>query len=95
MEGNLLKGMPKFNNPEEELNFLREHVAKREQELKDSGHFEHAKEYIVHEVISEYKEIPANQAVHKDIILNKQIFLHFANLLILILLLQVCNLSFR
>ena len=67
-----LKEIPKFKDPEDELSFLRAHVAKREQELIGKGHFEHAQENAAKEVISQYKEIPVGQAVHKDLILNKK-----------------------
>jgi Type IV secretion-system coupling protein DNA-binding domain/TraM recognition site of TraD and TraG len=66
MEKSFFKEMPKFKNPEEELEFLRAHVAKREKELIDTGNFEHAGDNAVRDVISEYKEIPAGEVVHKD-----------------------------
>ena len=44
MQESSLSGMPKFTTPEEELEFLRAHVAKREEELIKVGHFENAKE---------------------------------------------------
>ena len=34
MDKSFLEGMPKFQNPDEELEFLREQVARKEQELK-------------------------------------------------------------
>jgi hypothetical protein len=66
-----LKEMPKFKSPHEELDFLRAHVAKREQELKQKGQFEHAGENAVKEVIGEYKAIPAGELVHKDNLMKK------------------------
>jgi len=72
MQNSFFKEMPKFKTPEEELNYLRAHVAKHEQELIDAGHFEHAKENAVKNVIVEYKEVPIEQALHKDIILEKK-----------------------
>jgi len=73
MQNSFFKEMPKFKTPEEELNYLRAHVVKREQELIDTGHFEHAEENAVKNVIAEYKEIPIEQALHKDIIFKKTI----------------------
>ena len=72
MEGSFLSEMPKFKTPEEELNYLRAHVAKKEQELIDTGHFEHANENAVRDIIGEYKEKPVEQVIHKDNILNKK-----------------------
>ena len=36
MNGSFFKEMPKFKTPAEELDYLRAHVAKREEELKSS-----------------------------------------------------------
>ncbi len=66
MEGSYLKGLPKFKSPEEELNFLREHISKREQELIDKGHFEHAQENAINDIISQYKEVPVGEVLHKS-----------------------------
>ena len=70
--GSFFKEMPKFKSPEEELNFLRAHVAKREQELINKGHFENTQEKAAQDVIAEYKEMPIGEIVHKDAILNKK-----------------------
>ena len=71
MEG-FLREMPKFKSPEEELSYLREHVAKREQELIDKGHFEHANENALKDVMEDYKSIPKEQVVDKqNLISNK------------------------
>ncbi|MFZ2072304.1 MAG: TraM recognition domain-containing protein [Minisyncoccia bacterium] len=72
MEGSYFKEMPKFKTPKEELDYLRAHVAKREQELIDTGHFEHTADDAVKDVIMEYKEIPINKTVQKQNILNKK-----------------------
>lgn len=64
--------MPKFKTPEEELVYLREHVAKKEKELISKGHFEHTNEKAVQEIISEYKEIPVKEVIHKDNLINKK-----------------------
>ncbi|MES2023808.1 MAG: TraM recognition domain-containing protein [Patescibacteria group bacterium] len=70
--GSFLKEMPKFQTPHEELDYLRAHVAKKEQELKDKGHFEHAAEEAARAVAHEYKKIPLEQAVHKNHIIEKK-----------------------
>ena len=72
MEGSLLSEMPKFKTPEEELAYLRAHVAKREQELIDKGHFEHASENAAKDVIKEYKEKSSEEVLHQNNILNKK-----------------------
>ena len=69
MEGTFFKEMPKFQTPEEELDYLRAHVAKREQELVSRGH-ENAKDNAVKDILSEYKNIPLHKVVHKDNILE-------------------------
>ena len=40
MEPSFFKETPKFKTPEEELDYLRAHVARREEELKRGGHIE-------------------------------------------------------
>ena len=65
MEGKGFSEMPKFKTPEEELKFLREHVAKREEELMQRGHFEKAQENAISDVIGQYKEVPKDEALHK------------------------------
>src|SRR3989344_1032175 len=72
MEGSFFKEMPKFKTPEEELDFLRAHVAKREEELISLGHIEHTKENAIGEVIEEYKNVRAEKAVHESNIINKR-----------------------
>ena len=72
MEGTFLNEMPKFKTPEEELNYLRAHVAKREQELIDTGRFEHADENAVKDIIGQYKEKSQEDVLHKDNIISKK-----------------------
>lgn len=64
--------MPKFKTPEEELGYLREHVAKREEELIKLGHFENAKENAVHDVVGAYKKLPAEELLHKKHIIKEK-----------------------
>lgn len=72
MEKNFFKEMPKFKTPEEELDYLRAHVAKREEELIGLGHIEHTKENAIGDVIGEYKSIPVEKVVHESNIINKR-----------------------
>lgn len=71
MQGPSFREMPKFQTPEEELNFLRAHVKAREEELIQKGHFEHADD-IASETIEEYKTVPAEEVVHKENIIDKK-----------------------
>ena len=64
--------MPKFKTPEEELNYLRAHVAERERELVSQGSFEHAKENAVDQAVKEYKQVPVEQAVHKKSVIKEK-----------------------
>ncbi len=73
MEGTFFKEMPKFETPGEELEYLRAHVKEREEQLKSMGHIENADDHATKDVIGAYKNIPAEELVHKDhIIGNKQ-----------------------
>jgi hypothetical protein len=72
MEPSFFKEMPKFKTPEEELSYLREHVKKREEELIDQGHFEHASDTAARDVAMEYRKVPAEEAVHKTHIIDEQ-----------------------
>src|SRR3989344_3368623 len=72
MNPSFLKEMPKFKTPEEELNYLREHVKKREAELIDIGHKERAAEMATHEVLSDYRTVPLEKAIHKGNVLKEK-----------------------
>lgn len=56
--------MPKFKSPEEELSYLRAHVAEREKELQKLGHFEHTKEKATLDVVENYKTAPIEEVLH-------------------------------
>jgi hypothetical protein len=71
MEGSYLKEVPKFKTPEEELQFLRAHVARRERELVKTG-VENAPEGAMRDVISEYKQLPIEETLHKDLSLTSK-----------------------
>ena len=64
MEGSFFKEMPKFQSPEEELDYLRAHVKMREEQLVSIGHIEHAEENAARDVLGEYKNMPAEQLIH-------------------------------
>jgi len=72
MNGSFFKEMPKFKTPTEELDYLRAHVAKKEEELRNLGHFENSHENAAKDVVLEYKKIPAREMVHKDNLLSKK-----------------------
>ncbi len=72
MEGSFLNEAPKFKTPEEELNYLRAHVAKREQELMNTGHIENANENAIKDIVGEYKKKPLEEVIHKDSIIEKK-----------------------
>ncbi len=72
MENSFFNEVPKFKTPQEELSYLRAHVAKREEELIRLGHIEHAKENATHDVVGAYKEVPIENVVHDSNIMNKK-----------------------
>jgi len=67
-----LKEIPKFKTPEEELSFLREHIAKREQALVEGGVVGDNKENAIKDVVENYKEISKEEALHKDHFLSEK-----------------------
>jgi hypothetical protein len=60
MEQNSLNNLPKFESAEEELAFLREHVARREREISGAGQ-EVTPEQIAKQTIEQYKQIPSEE----------------------------------
>jgi len=72
MEKSFLHEMPKFKNPEEELSYLRAHIAKKEQELIQLGHFETTNEDAITETILDYKELPKEEVLASSHILSKE-----------------------
>jgi hypothetical protein len=63
MEGNIFKDISKFKTPEEELNFLRAQVEKKERELQSLGHFETAKEDAIKDTILSYKNVTGEEVL--------------------------------
>ncbi len=72
MDKSFVDGMPKFKSPDEELVFLRAQVAKREEELKQKGHFEHASETALHETITDYKAVTPQEVLHKEAVMKEK-----------------------
>ncbi len=69
MEG-LIGSMPKFKSPEEELAFLRAHIAEKEQALQEQGQ-DVTREHVAHTVVSEYKEHTPEQVMHKSALMKE------------------------
>ncbi len=70
MEGFNLNNAPKFKTPQEELDFLRAHIAEREKALADGGK-EVNKEELAHNLLSEYRKFEPNDVMHKSAVINK------------------------
>jgi len=70
MEGLNLNNAPKFKTPEEELAFLRAHIAEREKAISEQGK-EVNKENLAHDVISQYRKYEPTDVMHKDAVINK------------------------
>ncbi|HLP86844.1 MAG TPA: hypothetical protein VK153_03165 [Candidatus Paceibacterota bacterium] len=70
MEGFNLNNAPKFKTPEEELEFLRAHIAEKEKALLEKGQ-EANKEQLAHNVISEYRKYEPEEVMHKNAVINK------------------------
>src|SRR3990167_6819774 len=72
MEPSLSKEIPKFKTPEEELNYLRAHVKRREEELTGQVNPEHKEEAAMKDVISEYGKIPAEKILHENNLIKEK-----------------------
>lgn len=70
MENLNLNNAPKFKTPQEELAFLRAHIAEREKALGEQGQ-EINKEQLAHHVISEYRKYEPEEVMHKNAIIKK------------------------
>ncbi len=64
-----LENSPKFESPQEELAFLRKHLAEREQALVEKGEIAN-KEKLSHEIIKEYKQYEPKEVMHKNAVLK-------------------------
>jgi hypothetical protein len=65
MEGTYFKEIPKFNSPEEEIDFLRKHIESRERELRESG-APKTQEEVSRETVAAYDLLPKEEILHKD-----------------------------
>ena len=70
MEGFNLNNAPKFKTPQEELEFLRAHIAEREKEISEQGK-EVNKEDLAHNVISEYRKLEPEDVMHKSAVVKE------------------------
>jgi len=71
MEGLNLNDAPKFKTPQEELDFLRAHIAEREKALSGQGK-EINKEELAHNVINEYRKFEPEDVMHKSAVMGKK-----------------------
>jgi len=72
MENLNLANTPKFKTPQEELEFLRAHIAEREKAIGGQGQ-EVNKEQLAHDVINEYKKYEPEEVMHKSAIIKKDV----------------------
>ncbi len=70
MEGINLNNAPKFNTPQEELEFLRAHIAEKEKALSEQGQ-EVNKEKIASNAISEYRKFEPTDVMHKSAVIKE------------------------
>ncbi len=71
MEGFNLNNAPKFKTPQEELEFLRAHIAEKEKALNGQGK-EVNKENLAHEVINSYRKYEPADVMHKSAVIGKK-----------------------
>lgn len=62
---------PKFKNPEEELSYLREQLAQKEQQLDKAGEYVN-KEGLAHDAIAEYKKITPSEVMHPSVTIQEK-----------------------
>jgi hypothetical protein len=71
MENYSLNNAPKFKNAEEELTFLRAHLAEKEANLKLAG-LEANKERVATGLINEYKKLEPAEVMHKSAVMKDE-----------------------
>jgi hypothetical protein len=71
MENFSLQNAPKFKDAQEELAFLRAHIAEREQALSEQGQ-DINKESLTSDVISEYKKFDPADIMHHDVVVKEK-----------------------
>lgn len=64
MEGTYFKETPKFNSPEEEIDFLRKHIEEREKELRESN-ISKSREEVSREAVSAYEMLDSEEILNK------------------------------
>lgn len=72
MEGLDFEKSPKFKNPQEELEFLRNHLAEREKALQERGEKPN-KEKISHEIIKDYRQYEPKEVMHKKAVMDTNV----------------------
>ena len=70
MEGLNLNNAPKFKSPEEELAFLRAHIAERERVLMEAGEKTN-KESLAEQVVSEYQKFEPKEVLEKRAVMKE------------------------
>jgi hypothetical protein len=70
MESFNLENTPKFKTPQEELAFLRAHIAEREKEINEQGQ-EVNTEQLAHNVISLYRKYEPEDVMHKKALIKQ------------------------
>src|SRR5574343_396803 len=65
-----IKELPKFKSPDEELAFLREHIAKRERQLSAEG-VNITTEQVARQTIEQYKTLPTQDVLHEGFIADQ------------------------
>jgi hypothetical protein len=71
METFSLQNAPKFKDAQEELAFLRAHIAEKERALTEQGQ-EVNKEHVASDVISEYKKFDPADTMHQDAVVKEK-----------------------
>jgi hypothetical protein len=70
MEGFNINSAPKFKTPQEELDFLRAHIAEKEKALKEQG-IEANRENLAQNIIHEYRKYGPEDVMHKSAVFDK------------------------
>ena len=65
-----IKELPKFENPEQELDFLRNHIAKREEVLRKEG-VNLSPEQVANQTIEAYKNTDTSTVLHEGFVANE------------------------
>ena len=71
MENLNLKDIPKFKTPEEELDFLRAHIAEREKTLGSNDQNVN-REQLAHNVITEYRKFEPKEVLHESAVMKNK-----------------------